>query len=69
MPPDHIEDLFDDLDTLAPTEIAEFIRNLSPAECGWLARYLRRRVEKDREFAAEEIEGEMKVGIYFCNYE
>ena len=61
MPPDHIEDLFDELDALPAAEIGAFIRQLGADEAGWLARYLRRRSEKDREHATEEIECEMAV--------
>ncbi|KAL5533656.1 hypothetical protein ACEPAG_116 [Sanghuangporus baumii] len=59
MPPDHIEDLFDELDALPPGEVGPFIRQLGVDECGWLARYLRRRSEKDKDNAAEEVECEM----------
>ena len=59
--PEHIEDLFDELDALSAPEVGSFIRQLSPDECGWLARYLRRRLELDREHAAEEIELELNV--------
>ncbi|KAL5536048.1 hypothetical protein ACEPAF_4152 [Sanghuangporus sanghuang] len=59
MPPDHIEDLFDELDALPSGEVGPFIRQLGVDECGWLARYLRRRSEKDKENAAEEVECEM----------
>lgn len=59
--PDHIENLFDDLDELPPEEVGNYIRNLAPDECGWLARYLRRRAVADRELAPEEISVETQV--------
>ncbi|KAI5116428.1 hypothetical protein M0805_000207, partial [Coniferiporia weirii] len=37
-----------------------FVRNLSPDECGWLARFLKRKTDLDKELAAEEIELEMR---------
>ena len=61
--PDHIENLFDDLDDLPPEEIGNYIRNLSPNECGWLARFLRRRAMTDRDIAPEEIAVETQVSI------
>ncbi|EJC98658.1 uncharacterized protein FOMMEDRAFT_128955 [Fomitiporia mediterranea MF3/22] len=60
MPPDHIEDLLDELDALDPAEVGDFVRQLAADECGWLARYLRQRLERDRERALEEIEVEVK---------
>ncbi|KAI5114831.1 hypothetical protein M0805_009730, partial [Coniferiporia weirii] len=47
MPPDHIDDLFDELDALPAGEVGAFVRNLSPDECGWLARFLKRKTDLD----------------------
>ncbi|KAH8110699.1 hypothetical protein DFH11DRAFT_1802190 [Phellopilus nigrolimitatus] len=60
MPPDHIDDLFDELDELPPNEITSFIRGLGPDECAWLARFLRRKSARDKELAVDEMELEMK---------
>ncbi|THH03452.1 hypothetical protein EW145_g6247 [Phellinidium pouzarii] len=59
-PPEHIDDLFDELDELPADEIATFIRQLTIEECGFLARFIRRKVLRDKELAPEEIEIGMK---------
>jgi breast cancer 2 susceptibility protein len=57
--PDHIPNIFDDLED-APQPGSVFAR-LSPDEAGWLAQFIREKVEKDRERAGDDIELELKV--------
>ena len=63
MQPRDVEDLFDNLDELPPNQVSYFVSQLSPAECYWLAQYLRQRVERDKETAADEIDLELNVRI------
>lgn len=58
-PPDHVEDLYEDLENTS--ELGPILARLTPEESGWLARYVRAKIEKDREQAGEEIEQELKV--------
>lgn len=61
IPPDDIEDLFEDLDMLAPNDIGTFIRRLSYSKAGWLAKFIHTKIQRDKELATDEIESEMKV--------
>ncbi len=63
MPPDHIEDLFDELDCTDPSDIGAFFRKINSKEAGWLARFLRGKSERDREMAGEEIQAEVNVSL------
>jgi len=57
-PPDNIDDLYDALEE--PSEAGAVLAGLSCNEAGWLARFIRDRIDKDRERAGEEIEQELK---------
>lgn len=60
-PPDNIEDLYDELEGAAAA--GPILARLSVNEAGWLARFMREKVEKDRERAGEDIERELKVSV------
>lgn len=57
-PPDHIESLYDELED--PADAGRVLANLTPAEAGWLARYMFDSIEKERARAGDEIESELK---------
>ncbi|KLO09271.1 hypothetical protein SCHPADRAFT_574338 [Schizopora paradoxa] len=57
--PDHIEDLFDELDCTDPPDLPAFFRKLNPRDAGWLARFLNAKCERDRERAGDEIQAEV----------
>ena len=61
MPPDDIEDYFDELEEKVPSDVVVFIRKLAPVQAGWLARFIRSRIDRGKERAHDEIESELKV--------
>ncbi|KAJ6520132.1 hypothetical protein C8R45DRAFT_806075, partial [Mycena sanguinolenta] len=56
-PTDELEELYDELED--PTGAAEVMSRVSGRTAGWLARFIRNRMEKDRERAGEEIDQEL----------
>lgn len=58
-PPDNIENLYEELED--PTDAGRVLANLTPNEAGWLARHVADQIEKERSFAADAIESELKV--------
>ena len=61
MPPDHIEDLFDDLESNTPEGNSSLFKRLSTVDAGYLAEFIRKKIEQDRETANQEIEAELSV--------
>ena len=57
--PGHIESMFDECE--CSSEIGSVLRRASKAEAGWLARFTRDRVEKERETLELELERELQV--------
>ena len=57
--PGHIESMFDDCE--CSSEIGSVLRRASKAEAGWLARFTRDRVGKERETLELELERELQV--------
>ena len=57
--PGHIESMFDECD--CSSEMGSLLRRASKAEAGWLARFTRDRVEKERETLELELERELQV--------
>ncbi|THV07479.1 hypothetical protein K435DRAFT_643336 [Dendrothele bispora CBS 962.96] len=57
-PPDNIESLYDELEE--PEDAGRAISRTSLNEAGWLARYIRTRIERDGESARDEIEKELE---------
>jgi breast cancer 2 susceptibility protein len=58
-PPDHIENLFDELEDAS--EVGSVFARLTATEAGWLAKHIRYEISKDRERVVDEIESELKV--------
>ncbi|KAK0481755.1 hypothetical protein IW261DRAFT_1472286 [Armillaria novae-zelandiae] len=56
-PPDHIDDLYDQLEE--PEEANKIISAISPTDAGWLVRRIRKQLEKDQENLMDEIEKEL----------
>ena len=59
--PGHIETMFDECED--SSDILPVLRRASKAEAGWLARFTRDRVEKERETLDQELERELQVCI------
>ena len=57
--PGHIESMLDECE--CSSEIGSVLRRASKAEAGWLARFTRDRVEKERETLELELERELQV--------
>jgi hypothetical protein len=64
-PPDHIDSLYEDLEEA--TEATSVLQRLSHSEAGWLARYIRDQISRDREKAGDEFEKELVVGHQSAN--
>jgi breast cancer 2 susceptibility protein len=60
--PDHIDNLYDDLDDAS--KAAKIIACATTNEAGWLARYIREKALRDQESAGEEVEHELQVCIF-----
>jgi hypothetical protein len=61
-PPSYIDSLYDDLEDASNGR--SVLTRLTPVESGWLARFIRDKIEKDRERAGDEIEQELKVIMF-----
>ncbi len=57
--PGHIESMFDECEY--SSDVSLVLRRASKAEAGWLARFTRDRVEKEREMLDLELERELQV--------
>jgi len=57
--PGHIESMFDECED--SSDISPVLRRASKAEAGWLARFTRDRVEKERETLEQELERELQA--------
>jgi breast cancer 2 susceptibility protein len=57
--PGHIESMFDECED--SSDISPVLRRATKAEAGWLARFTRDRVEKERETLEQELERELQV--------
>ena len=62
--PDHIDNLFDELESTPPNRVPAFIRRLASEDAGWLAKYIHAKVLKEKENSSEVVERELAVG--FC---
>jgi breast cancer 2 susceptibility protein len=58
-PPDNIDSLYDELEE--PDDAGQTIARSSANEAGWLAKYIRERVERNQESVRDEIEKELDV--------
>lgn len=56
--PDHIDDLYDELEDAS--KAGKVIASLTAIEAGWLAKYIRERLMRDREAIDDEIEQELQ---------
>jgi breast cancer 2 susceptibility protein len=63
-PPDNIENFYEELED--PTDAGRVLAKLTPSEAGWLARHVADQIEKERAFAADAIESELKVIPFSC---
>jgi breast cancer 2 susceptibility protein len=57
--PDHIDGLYDELEE--PSDASAVMRRVTPKDAGWLAQYIRKRLESDVEKVREEIQQELQV--------
>ena len=57
--PEHIEAMFDECED--SSDIIPVLRRASKVEAGWLARFTRDHVEKEREMLQQELERELQV--------
>lgn len=57
--PEHIESMFDECEY--SSDVSPVLRRASKAEAGWLARFTRDLVEKERETLEPELERELQV--------
>ncbi|KAK7058475.1 hypothetical protein VNI00_002109 [Paramarasmius palmivorus] len=58
-PPDSVENMYDELEE--PEDAGPVLARATAHEAGWLARYIRDRIEKDQDRVRDEIEKELNV--------
>jgi len=58
-PPNHIEDIYDQLEDASTTEASVILGRLGYQPAGWLARLIREKVLKEREQSRDEFESEL----------
>jgi breast cancer 2 susceptibility protein len=58
-PPDSVENMYDELEE--PEDAGPVLARATSHEAGWLARYIRDRIEKDQDRVRDEIEKELNV--------
>lgn len=64
MPPDNVEDLYDDLENFNAGEVSLFVSRLSVTEAGWLGRFIRQKSIKEREIFHETVQRELRVCVF-----
>jgi len=63
--PDHIANLYDDLEEDADAN--SVLRRIAPCDAGWLSQYVREQISKDREKASMRFDEELNVRCTFSD--